>query len=110
MTCAVSDEDLRTNRQVSRAKQEWESSKAKQMPRIPKRKAKGQYRKRDETSPSLDSVATDAVGSQDTLTLPDEVTSATSDLLLLIMSYIIICQEFGILIPRQDLVLKRNSE
>ncbi|XP_067944816.1 pre-mRNA cleavage complex 2 protein Pcf11-like [Watersipora subatra] len=45
------DEDLRTNREKL-MKVQWESSKAKQMPRIPKRKVKkAQYRERDDTSP-----------------------------------------------------------
>lgn len=41
------------------------------MPRIPKRRAKGQYRERDETSPNPELIATDSRQAMDTLVTAD---------------------------------------
>ena len=66
-------EDTRSHRE--RQRDQWQSSKVKQLPKIPKRKAKAQYRGRGDTSPGHDVPAN--TDNTDTLTHPDEASSCT---------------------------------
>ena len=62
------DEDLRSTRD-KKVKEQWQSSNAKKLPRIPKRNPKAQYRERDDTSPLNEGPKpTEAM-----LVIPDEV-------------------------------------